>query len=109
VKILVTGALGHIGSRFIHSLRPGDFDKVVLLDNLATQRYGSLFNLPDGVPFHFIEADIFKADLESLFSGTDVVIHLAAITDAAGSFEIRDQVERVTMKGPEGLRRHVLK
>ena len=99
MKILVTGALGHIGSRFIHSLRPGDFDKVVLLDNLATQRYGSLFNLPDGVPFHFIEADIFKADLESLFSGTDVVIHLAAITDAAGSFEIRDQVERVNHEG----------
>lgn len=101
MRLLVTGALGHIGSRFIHSLRPGDFEQVVLVDNLSTQRYCSLFNLPDGVPFDFIEADIFKADLESLFSGVDVVLHFAAIADAAGSFEIQDQVERVNYEGTE--------
>jgi len=99
MKILVTGALGHIGSRFIHSLRPGDFQRVVLVDNFATQRYCSLFNLPGDVPFHFIEADIFEADLGSLFSGIDVVLHFAAIVDPAGSFEIQDQVERMNYEG----------
>ena len=101
MNILITGALGHIGSRFIHSLRPGEFDRVVLVDNLATQRYASLFNLPNGVPFHFIEEDIFKADLDSLLAGVDVVIHLAAVTDATRSFEIQDQVERVNHEGTE--------
>ena len=99
MNIVITGALGHIGSRFIHDLRPGDFGRVVLVDNLATQRYASLFSLPDGVPFRFVEADVFKADLDSLFAGADVVLHLAAITDATNSFEIQDQIERVNHEG----------
>ena len=63
-RIVVTGALGHIGSRFIHGLRPGEFDEVVLLDNLSTQRYASLFDLPAGVPFRFYEEDVCQCDLE---------------------------------------------
>jgi len=99
MKLVVTGPLGHIGSRFIHSLQADDFERVVLVDNMATQRYASLFNLPEGVPFDFIEADVFGMDLDSLFSGVDVVLHLAAVTDATRSFEIQDQVERVNLEG----------
>lgn len=101
MKLLVTGALGHIGSRFIHNLHPGDYEEVVLLDNLSTQRCCSLFNLPDGVPFCLVEQDIHSADLEKYFAGIDVVVHLAAITDAASSFEIKEQVERVNLAGTE--------
>jgi len=99
VKLLVTGALGHIGSRLIHDMKPGEFDEVVLLDDFSVQRYCSLFNLPAGVPFRFIEADVCKADMGRIVEGMDVVIHLAAITNAAGSFEIQDQVERVNFEG----------
>jgi len=81
MKLAVTGALGHIGSKLIHALKPGEFDEVRLIDNMATQRYPSLFNLPTGVPFNFIEADIMKADLDKLFSGIDAVIHLAALSN----------------------------
>ena len=98
-KLVVTGALGHIGSRLIHSLRPGEFEEVVLVDDLSTQRYASLFNLPHGVPFRFVEADVCKAELDPLFSGADAVIHLAAIANAAGSFDIQEQVERVNYDG----------
>jgi UDP-glucose 4-epimerase len=105
MKLLITGALGHIGSRLIHDLRPGQFTEVVLVDNLATQRYASLFNLPDGVPFRFIEADVCTADLQKLFSGVDVVIHLAAVTNAAGSFEIQAEVEKVNYDGTERVAR----
>lgn len=105
MKLLITGALGHIGSRLIHSLRPGEFSEVVLFDNFATQRYSSLFNLPEGVPFRLVEADVCTADLEKLFAGMDVVIHLAAITNAAGSFEIQDQVEKVNYDGTERVAR----
>lgn len=100
-RILITGALGHIGSRFIHTLRPDDYSEVILLDNLSTQRYCSLFNLPSGIPFHFIEDDILTTNLEQLFAGVDVVIHLAAITDAANSFAIRDRVEQVNFEGTQ--------
>ena len=105
MKLIITGALGHIGSQFIHSLRPGDYTEVVLLDNLLTQRYCSLFDLPKGVPFRFIEADVCTADLGKLFSGADVVVHFAAITDAANSFDNADQVEQVNFEGTERVAR----
>jgi nucleoside-diphosphate-sugar epimerase len=105
VKIAITGALGHIGSSFIHSLRPGEYGSVVLLDNLSTQRYCSLFNLPEGVPFHSVEADVCTANLEKQLKGIDVVLHLAAITNAADSFEIQDEVERINFQGTERVAR----
>ena len=101
MKLAVTGALGHIGSRLIHSLRPGDFDEVLLIDDFSTQRYASLFALPDGVPFRFVEADVLKADLGKLLDGMDAVIHLAAITNAAQSFDIQEKVEQVNLHGTE--------
>jgi nucleoside-diphosphate-sugar epimerase len=100
-RLLVTGALGHIGSQFIRSIQPGEFDEVVLLDNLSTQRYCSLFNLPAGVPYRFVEADVLGPDFERHLKGMDVVVHLAAITNAAGSFEIQDEVERVNLVGTQ--------
>jgi UDP-glucose 4-epimerase len=105
MKIAITGALGHIGSRFIHSITPGQYDEVVLIDNLATQRYPSLFNLPQGVRYRFVEADIMTGDLAKLFEGVDALIHLAAITNAAGSFENQDQVEKVNFEGTERVAR----
>ena len=99
MRLLVTGALGHIGSRFIRGLRPGDWESVVLLDDLSTQRYGSLFNLPESVPFHFVEGDVCTADLGRYFEGVDFVIHLAAITDAPATFDKKEEVERVNCEG----------
>jgi UDP-glucose 4-epimerase len=101
MKLLITGALGHIGSRLIHDLRPGEFSEVVLVDNFASLRYGSLFNLPAGVPFRFVEADVCSADLAKLFTGMHAIIHLAALTDATKSFENEAQVEQVNFGGTE--------
>ena len=99
LKILITGALGHIGSKLIHSIIPEEYEEVRLIDNILTQRYVSLFNLPNDVNFKFFEDDILKADLGVLLEGVDCVIHLAAITDATGSFERRDEVEQVNYEG----------
>lgn len=104
-RILITGALGHIGSALIHSLQPKTFEEVLLLDDLSTQRYCSLFNLPAGVPFRFIEDNICTGPLETYFQDVDVVVHLAAITNAAGSFEIQDKVEMVNLTGTERVAR----
>jgi len=97
--ILITGALGHIGSKLIHSIKPGDFEEVHMVDNLSTQRYASLFNLPKDMNFSFIEDDILKADMNLLTKDIDVVIHLAAITDATASFDRREEVEYVNYEG----------
>lgn len=102
MKIVVTGALGHIGSRLILEL-PTMFpeSEIVLLDNLSTQRYCSLFNLPDTGQYRFLETDVMTADLASIFVGATVVVHLAAITDATNSFQIKDEVEQVNFSGTE--------
>ncbi len=99
MKLLITGALGHIGSKLIHSIKPGQFTEVRLVDNMMTQRYPSLFNLPRGVKFKFHEDDICRADLDKYFKGVDVVIHLAAITDAVSTFDRKELVEEVNYLG----------
>jgi nucleoside-diphosphate-sugar epimerase len=97
--LLITGALGHIGSSLIHSIKPNEFNEVILLDNMYTQRFPSLFNLPKGVNFRFIEGDVMTIDLKKILKGVNVVIHLAAITNAEGSFDIQEKVEQVNFDG----------
>ena len=100
MKIVITGALGHIGSRLIREL-PNAFPgaELILLDDLSTQRYCSLFNLPGNGNYRFIEADVLKYDLKPILKGADVLIHLAAITNAAASFGNAEQVEQVNYEG----------
>ncbi len=96
MKLAVTGALGHIGSRLIRELPlliPNA--SIVMIDDLSTQRYCSLFNLPPQASYTFIQDDLLKLDLKSLFSDIDVVIHLAAITNATKSFDHKKEVEHV--------------
>jgi len=72
-----------------------------MIDNLLTQRYCSLFNLPAYGRYRCIEADVLTADLAELFEGAHAVIHLAAITNAAESFDVEEQVERVNVAATE--------
>ena len=94
MKIIVTGALGHIGSYVVRDMAhqfPGA--EIVMIDNMMTQRFASLFNMPAIGRFRFIEGDITRMDLLPVFAEAHTVIHLAAITDAAGSFDRAAELE----------------
>lgn len=109
MKIVVTGGLGHIGSRLIRELaawHPGA--EIVVIDNMSAQRYCSLFDLPGGARYRFVEADLIKADLAPLLAGADAVFHLAALTNAAGSFEIAQELERNNFQATEKVARACL-
>ena len=98
-KIVITGALGHIGSLLIRTL-PSQVDgTIVMIDNFSTQRYPSLFDLPENFEYKFASLDIFNDDLVSAFEGATHVVHLAAVTTAAESFELAKQVEDINLTG----------
>ncbi len=101
MNLCITGALGHIGSKLIRELHIPELEKAYLVDNLMTQRYASLFDLPGNVPFVFKETDILSSDMEKIIEDSDVLIHLAAVTDAERSFERGDEVEEINRKGLE--------
>ena len=96
MRILITGGLGYIGSKLIRWLP--EWCEITVLDNLATQRYNSLFNLTR--PINFIEADITDVgQTDEACRNQDFVIHLAAETDAATSHLRVDDVVRVNVIG----------
>ena len=90
MNILITGGCGHIGSHLIRSLPHQD--NLTVVDNFLTQRYCSLFNLERQVKF--LEKDIKDVKLENI-KDIDIVIHLAAITNAADSFGNKREVEKI--------------
>jgi UDP-glucose 4-epimerase len=105
MRVVITGALGHIGSRLIRDLAdawPGI--EIVMIDNLATERYGSLFDLPANGRYRFVEADVLEADLTPMFDGAAAVIHLAALTNWART-DLRDRMQHVNLEGTERVAR----
>jgi nucleoside-diphosphate-sugar epimerase len=101
MNILVTGCLGHIGSSLIRDLPKLRPDLVIYgIDNLLSQRYCSLFNLHKE-NFKFIEADVRDFEFDELIKSIDVVIHLAAITDASSSFDNAKEVEDNNFKATQ--------
>lgn len=105
MRVGVTGALGHIGSRLIRDLAaawPGA--EIVMLDNLSTERHASLCDLPASARYVFVEGDVLDADLPRVFAGVDAIVHLAAITHLrAGDSD--DQMRRVNVEGTERVAR----
>ena len=94
MNILVTGGLGHIGSKLIDDFSNSiKIKKIIVIDNLSTNRYSSLFNL-NKKKFQFIFEDIKKLNLKEIIQNhdIDIIIHLAAITDAASSFKIKSKL-----------------
>lgn len=101
MNLCVTGALGHIGSHLIRHLRIPGLETVHLVDNIATQRYPSLFGLPDDVEFVFSEIDIRSDRMLAIVRNSDVLVHLAALTDAETSFDRASEVEETNVRGIE--------
>ena len=96
MDVLITGALGHIGSRLTGALLNSTLiNRVLLLDNMKTQRFCSLRGIigHPKVAFEDIDCRALGSSEDSLdLKPGSICIHLAAITDAAGSMANRDEV-----------------
>ncbi len=86
MKVVVTGGLGHIGSALIRDqVFIDSCQEIVIIDNLTTQRYSSLFNLPSGTQYTFYQGDVAEQLTKALTEGADAVVHLAGITEPLAS------------------------
>lgn len=99
MNILITGAAGHIGSAFIRKIRVPKINKIFLVDNLSTQRYASLFDLPKSNNFRFYEMDILSPEIGQIIKNSRLVVHLAALTDAETSFYKPRILDRTNKQG----------
>ena len=87
MKILITGSCGHIGSFISDNVfKIKDVSKTILVDNLKSNRFDSLFNSKKKNNLNFFNKDL--NDIKSLnqFNDVDLVIHCASMTNAEKSF-----------------------
>ena len=78
MKIVVLGALGHIGSSLIREIPLLiDTSEIILVDNFRTQRYCSLFDLDQQQSYQFYNRDIASDDIEDITKNCDIIINLA--------------------------------
>jgi UDP-glucose 4-epimerase len=86
-KIIITGGLGHIGSFLIDKfLTEHENFHLIIIDNLQSQRYSSLFDLKTKKnKVSFFDLDLSKKSISLVIKKADLIIHLAAITDAENS------------------------
>ena len=96
MKILITGGLGHIGSYLLENIDKIKFiKKIYIIDNLSTNRYCSLFNLPKtNKKIYFYQKDLSLKNALKDFKKVDVVLNLSSLTDAEGSLKIKNKIYR---------------
>tara|TARA_B100000900_G_scaffold158318_1_gene134539 strand:- start:14 stop:937 length:924 start_codon:yes stop_codon:yes gene_type:complete len=87
MNLLITGCCGHIGSyvaQNVHKIKK--IKKTILVDNIKSNRFCSLFNLKKKSNFKFYLRDVDKLNSLNDFKNIDYVIHCASMTNAEKSF-----------------------
>jgi nucleoside-diphosphate-sugar epimerase len=87
MKILITGACGHIGSFLaenIHKIK--NISKTIIVDNLKSNRFNSLYNFEKKNNLSFFLRDLNNLNALNDFHNVDAIIHCASMTNAEKSF-----------------------
>jgi len=93
MKILITGGMGHIGSKLINKLTSlKKIHKIVIIDNFSTERYITFINLKKRKKILFFDEDLASFDYKKIKFKIDCIIHLASTTNAEKSFSNKKKV-----------------
>ena len=88
MKILITGALGHIGSYVAENIyKIKKVKETILIDNLQSNGPSSLYNLNKKSKLSFYIRDLNNKKSLNDFKNIDYLIHCASMTNAEKSFE----------------------
>lgn len=95
MKLIITGSCGHIGSYLAEKiyLIP-KIKEVILIDNLSSNRYVSLFNLNKKTNYKFFQIDLSKKKSLEKFKDVSYLIHCASMTNAEKSFSVEKEMFR---------------
>ena len=95
MNLLITGALGHIGSYYLtHVHKIKNINKIYVIDKID-EKVLNLINLKIKKKIYFFNQDLSKEKISiSKKINIDVLIHLASITDAAASVNNKKEVYR---------------
>lgn len=101
--VLVTGGSGYLGSRLIRELPKMPAFKgspIRVLDNQFRERYVSLWNLPSGVRYEFLEGDVRDPEaVRRALADVETVFSLSDVTNAPVSFERKELTWETNHKG----------
>jgi len=93
MNLLVTGCCGHIGSFLVNNINKiKKIKKTFIIDNLNSTPVNSLFNSKKGNNLKFYKIDLTEKNSLNRFKKIDYVIHLASMTNAAGSFNKKKEM-----------------
>ena len=91
MNLLITGACGHIGSYLAENIyKIKKIKKTILVDNLESNRFCSLFKLDKKNKLKFYLRNIEKENSLNDFKNIKYVIHCASMTNAEKSFGKED-------------------
>ena len=87
MKLIITGACGHIGSYIAENVfKIPKIKKTILVDNLKSNRHASLFNNIKKNKLEFHLADLNDEKSLNKFKNIKYLIHCASMTNAEKSF-----------------------
>jgi UDP-glucose 4-epimerase len=93
MNILVTGGMGHIGSKLVNKLSSlRKIKKIIIIDNFSSERYISFINLKNRKKIIFYDEDLIHFNISKIKIKIDCVIHLASTTNAEKSFSNKNRV-----------------
>ena len=93
MKVLITGALGHIGSYVAENIHKiSKVKETILVDNFESNRFNSLYNLNKKTKLKFYIRDLNNKNSLDDFKNIDYLIHCASMTNAEKSFGRKNQM-----------------
>tara|TARA_Y100000816_G_scaffold285693_1_gene265689 strand:- start:591 stop:1514 length:924 start_codon:yes stop_codon:yes gene_type:complete len=99
MNLLITGCCGHIGSYLAENIyKIKKIKKTILVDNIKSNRFCSLFNLNKKNNLKFYLRDVDKKNSLNDFKKIDYVIHCASMTNAEKSFGKKNKMYENNLK-----------
>ena len=93
MKLIITGACGHIGSYVAENVfKISKIKKTILVDNLKSNRHASLFNNIKKNKLEFHLADLNDEKSLNKFKNIKYLIHCASMTNAEKSFGVEKEM-----------------